>query len=99
MVAMRKYDNQFKCSVLEYVHNHKDLTVYECSRVFGVGYSTLNKWLRLEKTNKINIEIKSNGNICNLESENQELARLKQELHDAKKTLKVLKEAFELLGK
>ena len=89
---MRKYDKQFKASVMEYVYRHKDLTVYECSKVFGVGYSTLAKWLhqeRLSQSSEANISLE----------QQKEILRLQQELKETQKTLKVLKEAFSLLGK
>ena len=94
---MRRYDNQFKLSVLDYVHKHKELTVYECSRVFGIGYSTLNTWLRKERANKV--EIAKDSAMLVQADELNEIAKLQEELREARKTLKVLKEAFELLGK
>lgn len=94
---MRRYDDKFKRGVLEYVHKHKELTVYECSKVFGMGYSTLNKWLRAERA----YQLVDDGGQRALPHGNdqEEVARLQQELQEAKKTLKVLREAFELLGR
>lgn len=96
---MRRYDNQFKLSVLDYVHKHQELTVYECSRVFGVGYSTLNKWLRIEKRSQLNADDALKKRDHEPIDNHKEVVRLQQELHEARKTLKVLKDAFELLGK
>lgn len=94
---MKRYDEKFKLSVLDYVHKHKELTVYECSRVFGMGYSTLNKWLRQERLAKGVVEKK--GQRLLQANEMEEIIKLQNELREARKTLKVLKEAFELLGK
>ena len=96
---MRRYDNQFKLSVLDYVHKHQELTVYECSRVFGIGYSTLNKWLRIENLNQIHADDTLKKSDHESIDNHKEVVRLQQELHEARKTLKVLKNAFELLGK
>lgn len=79
---MKKYDEQFKLSVLAYVHQHEELTIYECSQRFCMGYSTLSRWLRREQIDK-----------------SKEIVRLQTELQEAKKTLKVLKDAYELLEK
>ena len=79
---MKKYNEQFKFGVLEYVHKHEELTIYECSQKFDMSYSTLCRWLRRERFDK-----------------SKELVRVQEELREAKKTLKVLKEAYELLGK
>ena len=78
---MKKYDKDFKLGVLEYVHCHKELTVYECSQHFGMGYSTLTRWLRQERSEKT-----------------AEFIRLRHELKEARKTLKVLKDAYNFLG-
>ena len=94
---MKRYDEKFKLSALDYVHKHKELTVYECSRVFGMGYSTLNKWLRQERLNKDVVE-KTEQRLLQAK-ELEEIIKLQNELREARKTLKVLKEAFELLGK
>ena len=94
---MKKYDKQFRRSVLEYVHKHEELTVYECSRVFGMGYSTLNKWLRQERMAKVESE-KMQPILFN-DDDRKEIVKLQHELHEARKTLKVLKDAFELLGR
>ena len=94
---MRRYDDKFKRGVLEYVHKHKELTVYECSKVFGMGYSTLNKWLRAERNAKLADEGRQRA--LTYGNGQDEVARLQQELQEAKKTLKVLKDAFELLGR
>ncbi|WP_173442965.1 helix-turn-helix domain-containing protein [Selenomonas ruminantium] len=77
---MKKYDKEFKLGVLDYVHRHRELTIYECSQHFGVGYSTLSRWLRQERSDKV-----------------AECNRLQQELQEARKTLKVLQDAFELI--
>lgn len=90
---MRRYDEQFKRGVLEYVRSHKNLTVYECAKIFGMGYSTLNKWLRQERLNGTKEDSEYRGD------EKKEIVKLQRELQDAKRTLKVLKDAFELLGK
>ena len=94
---MKRYDEKFKLSVLDYVHKHKELTVYECSRVFGMGYSTLNKWLRQERLDKGMDE--NRGQRLLQTNELEEIVKLQNELREARKTLKVLKDAFELLGK
>jgi len=94
---MKKYDKQFRRSVLDYVHKHEELTVYECSRVFGMGYSTLNKWLRQERMAKVEAE-KMQPILFN-DDDRKEIVKLQHELHEARKTLKVLKDAFELLGR
>lgn len=94
---MRKYDKQFRQSVLDYVHKHEELTVYECSKVFGMGYSTLNRWLREERGEKVE-STKEQPMLFN-DDDRKEIVKLQQELHEARKTLKVLKDAFELLGR
>jgi transposase-like protein len=94
---MKRYDKQFRLSVLDYVHKHKELTVYECSRVFGMGYSTLNRWLREERGEKAE-PTKEQPMLFN-DDDRKEIVKLQQELHEARKTLKVLKDAFELLGR
>ena len=75
---MRRYDNQFKLSVLDYVHKHQELTVYECSRVFGIGYSTLNKWLRIEKLNQIHADDTLKKSDHESIDNHKEVARLQQ---------------------
>ena len=51
--VLKKYDKEFKLGVLDYVHRHRELTIYECSQHFGVGYSTLSRWLRQERSDKV----------------------------------------------
>ena len=42
----KQHDKQFKLDAVQYYQDHKDLGIRGCAENFGIGYSTLTKWLK-----------------------------------------------------
>lgn len=70
--------------------------MHGCAENLGMGYSTLTKWLK-DFRESGDIPVCGSGNYSS--DEQNEIARLKRELHDARDALDVLKKAISILGK
>jgi transposase len=46
----KRYSTQFKQEALNFVQNHPSLAVHTAAKQLGVGYSTLDKWIRLHRS-------------------------------------------------
>ena len=90
------YDKQFKLDAIQYYQDHKELGVRGCAENLGVGYSTLNKWLKDFREAGV-IPVRGSGNYSS--DGQKEIARLKRELRDAQDALDVLKKATNILEK
>lgn len=93
---VKQHDQKFKEDAVDYYNTHKDLGVKGCATNLGVGYSTLQKWLKQFKETG-SVPTRGSGNYASDES--AEIARLKRELRDTKDALDVLKKAISILGK
>ena len=92
----KQHDKQFKLDAVQYYEDHKDLGIQGCAGNLGIGYSTLNKWMKdLHKSG--DISVRGSGNYAT--EEQKEIARLKRQLRDAEDALDVLKKAINILGK
>ena len=49
----KRYSTQFKQEALNFVQNHPSLSVHTVAKQLGVGYSTLDNWMRLHRNSKI----------------------------------------------
>ena len=92
----KQHDQKFKVDAVAYYNTHKDLGVKGCATNLGIGYSTLQKWLKQFKETG-SIPTRGSGNYAS--DEQAEIARLKRELRDTKDALDVLKKAISILGK
>ena len=92
----KQHDQKFKEDAVAYYNTHKDLGVKGCATNLGIGYSTLQKWLKQFKETGA-IATRGSGNYAS--DEQAEIARLKRELRDTKDALDVLKKAISILGK
>ena len=45
----KRYSTQFKQEALNFVQNHPSLAVHTAAKQLGVGYSTLDNWIRLHR--------------------------------------------------
>ena len=45
----KRYSTQFKQEALHFVQNHPSLAVHTVAKQLGVGYSTLDHWIRLHR--------------------------------------------------
>ena len=93
----KQHDKQFKQNAVQYVREHPDLTVEECAKNLGIGFSTLCRWRHQFEENSGDIPVRGSGNYAS--DEQKEIARLKRELRDAQDALDVLKKAISILGK
>ena len=76
----KQHDKQFKLDAVQYYQDHKDLGVRGCAENFGIGYSTLTKWLK-DFRESGDIPVRGSGNYAS--DEQKEIARLRRELRDA----------------
>ena len=91
-----QHDQKFKEDAVAYYNTHKDLGVKGCATNLGIGYSTLQKWLKQFKETG-SIPTRGSGNYAS--DEHAEIAGLKRELRDTKDALDVLKKAISILEK
>ena len=92
----KQHDQKFKEDAVAYYNTHTDLGVKGCATNLGIGYSTLQKWLKQFKETG-SIPTRGSGNYAS--DEQSEIASLKRELRDTKDALDVLKKAISILGK
>lgn len=86
-----QHDQKFKEDAVAYYNTHKELGVKGCSSNLGIGYNTLQKWLKWLKHFKEFGSIPTRGSGNYASDEHAEFARLKRELRDTKDALDVLK--------
>lgn len=92
------FTNEFKQGVIDYVLAHPEESKNSIAKKFGVGSSTLHKWMHEASKNENN-KINSRGSWNFSSDEAKEIARLKKELKDTQDALDVLKKAIGILGK
>lgn len=84
MARNKKYDEDFKKMIVELYESHTT-TGTEITREYGIGSSTLYKWVQLY--GKIQTP---DGEVTN----NKEIKRLKKEINDLKIENEILKKAM-----
>ena len=92
----KQHDQKFKEDAIAYYNTHKDIGVKGCATNLGIGYSTLQKWLKQFKETG-SVPTRGSGNYAS--AEHAEIASLKRELRDTRDALDVLKKAISILGK
>ena len=88
---------QLKKEAIIYFREHTELTAKECAAKYGVSAGTLYKW-NIDFQTESTVSENSCSNIIPRMEEN-EVARLKRELQDAKNEIEVLKNVISILGK
>ncbi|MGL5254540.1 MAG: transposase [Brevinema sp.] len=92
------FTDEFKQGVVDYVLEHPEESKVSIARRFGVGDSTIHKWVKAANQNGNNqISSRGSGNFSSDEA--KEIARLRKELKDTQDALDVLKKAIGILGK
>ena len=92
------FTDEFKQGVVDYVLEHLEESKVSIARRFGVGDSTIHKWVKAANQNGNNqISSRGSGNFSSDEA--KEIARLRKELKDTQDALDVLKKAIGILGK
>lgn len=98
-MTMRKaiFTDEFKQGVVQYVLDHPDESKVAIAKQFGVGDSTIHKWMKTAQENNGTIYSRGSGNYASDEA--KEIAKLKKELKDTQDALDILKKAIGILGK
>lgn len=93
----KQFTKEFKEGVVNYVLEHQSESGNSIAKQFGIGTSTLFKWIKEYKDNGNKVIARGSGNYESDEA--KEYARIKKELKDTKDALEVLKKAIGILGK
>lgn len=91
------FTDEFKQGVVQYVLDHPDESKISVSKRFGIGDSTVHKWIKDAQNKQGTIISRGSGNYASEEA--KEVARLKKELKDTQDALDILKKAIGILGK
>lgn len=76
-----------KAHCIQYAVEHPERNLKDLAREFGVGYSTLQKWIRQARENVVP------GAKRQLSEEQQEIARLKKEIAHLREVNEIIKKA------
>ena len=83
----KRYSEQFKQESIQYVQNHPESGVAIVAKQLGVGYSTLDNWLRLHR--------KSSGvaKSTSMNSDKQRIRQLEKQVSHLTEVNEILKKA------
>lgn len=83
----KRYSEQFKQESIQYVQNHPESGVAILAKQLGVGYSTLDNWLRQHR--------KSNGvaKSTSMNSDKQRIRQLEKQVSHLTEVNEILKKA------
>ena len=82
-----RHSSQFKEQVIQYRHAHPDQSLVQTSQQFGIGYSTLDKWLR---AHRLSIGLKASNE---LSTDQQRIRQLEREVAHLREVNEIIKKA------
>lgn len=83
----KRYSTQFKQEALSFVHTHPELAVTAIAKQLGVGYSTLDTWLRQHRNSMCNIAASA------MTAEQQRIRTLEKQVSHLTEVNDILKKA------
>ena len=84
-MSKKHFSKEFKLDSVSYALSHADRSVATLAKELGVGYSTLDKWLRDHR--------QTGGAVRELTGEQKRIKALEKELADLREVNEILKKA------
>ncbi len=82
-----RHSPQFKEQVIQYRHLHPEQSLMQTSKQFGIGYSTLDKWLREHRV------ALGGAAVAQLSADQQRIRQLEREVAHLKEVNEIIKKA------
>jgi transposase-like protein len=83
----KRHSEQFKQEAVRHVHQHPEQGVAAIAKQLGVGYSTLDSWLRKHR------QTLTHSQVQNLSSEQQRIRQLERENAHLREVNEIIKKA------